>query len=181
MALENYVIRIPGKQFIPSYLVYILELKLRNTSYYYIGQTADNHHITVRPAFRRLAGHFEDNHTSTQNTLYRFILREFVEPQGEMKEIHRLSKYQVSKILEESDIEMHVFPLMPFSHQMIIPLEHQEKVKRLREFEKHLIQYFDQKGYQLINRNRYSIKTQMKELFPEQFKLIKAMFPGTKG
>ena len=175
--LDNFTIKLEGKHFSNSYLVYILRLGINGIDYHYIGQTGDNNHITARPAFRRLAGHFEDSNTSTQNKIYRFMAREFIEPVGENKVITREVRSEIEKLLMTTEVEIFVYPLMEFDYRLVVPQIHKEKVKRVKEFEKHVIHWFDQNDYRLINSLRAALVIPMNDLFPEKMEAIKQDFP----
>lgn len=71
--MADFTIELKGEQFRRGYLLYIIEIRHNIDTFYYIGQTGDNHYVTARPAFRRLSGHFEDSGNSTQNQLYKYI------------------------------------------------------------------------------------------------------------
>lgn len=72
--MPDLLLELQGEQFRRAYLLYIVEICHGKEKYYYVGQTGDNRYITARPAFRRLAAHFEDTGNSTQNQVYRYIV-----------------------------------------------------------------------------------------------------------
>lgn len=178
MGLQNYSFTLGGEHFKTTYLLYVLRLRNKETDQYYIGQTGDNNHLTSRSAFRRLAGHFEDSNTSTQNKLYRHIVKELLEPYGIGKEINREVKAKVEEVMVASEVTVFVYPLMDFNHLQILPRIHKEKVKMVKEFEKYIIKWFDNQGYTLINGLRSNIVYPIEKLFPEKYEEIKLDFPG---
>ena len=71
--MADMVLELLGEHFRRQYLLYIIKISHGEDEYFYVGQTGDNRYTTARPAFRRLAGHFEDSGQSTQNQIYRYI------------------------------------------------------------------------------------------------------------
>lgn len=128
--MNYYRIHIDGKQFEQQYLVYIVRLRhSSDTVRYYVGQTGDRHYRTARPAFRRLAAHFEDRGYSTQNQVYRAVAGML--HKKEFKSRTRFSndvKHEVSKYLVESQIDMFVFPIRPFDREVSSD-QHKENVR----------------------------------------------------
>ena len=141
--MDHYKIHIEGKQFEKHYLIYIIRLKYQNKyNHYYIGQTGDRFYRTARPAFRRLAGHLEDKGYSTQNQLYKGIANQILKLEFEPKKsFPDKVKDAVSQYLEQSEIDMFVFPVMKFDSRSG-PSRHRENVRFIENVEKHLIKKF---------------------------------------
>ena len=141
--MDYYKIHIDGKQFENFYLIYIIRLQNRNRNkYYYIGQTGDRFYTTARPAFRRLAGHLEDKGNSTQNQLYKAIAGQILELGFEAKKsFPEKVKDEVSKYLQQSEIDMFVFPIAKFKDRSD-KLQHKKNVSFVEDVEKHLIKKF---------------------------------------
>lgn len=144
--MEHYKFTIEGKQFKPSYIIYIIRVSsVDGGNYFYVGQTGDRKHITARPPFRRLAGHLDEINKSTQNQLYKGILEKILNihvPKEEKytKEIKR----KVSGFLEESGIEMFVVSVKEFPKD-IKEKEHKENVRHVEDIEKNVIKKFVEK------------------------------------
>jgi len=116
--MEYFTIEIDGQQqFKKSYLLYVVEIENKEKgSYFYVGQTGDRHHLTARPAFRRLAAHLSDQGSSTENRVYRGIAVKILK-QDSAKDKGAFSpeiKHLVSEFLTNSKIKMHVFPIQDF-------------------------------------------------------------------
>lgn len=138
--MNYYKISIDGKQFEKHYLIYIIQLRHQSKKYYYVGQTGDRHYKTARPAFRRLAGHLEDQGYSTQNQLYKAIMEQILKRRSEAKgSFSNELKAEVSTYLVQSDIDMYVFPLLQFDEGVDQRL-HSQNVLYVETVEKFLIQ-----------------------------------------
>ncbi len=139
--MDCYKISIAGKQFEKHYLIYIIQLRHQSKkTYYYIGQTGDRHYKTARPAFRRLAGHLEDQGHSTQNQLYKAIVQRILKKSsGEKGSFSNELKSEVSSYLVQSDIDMYVFPVLPFDEDVDHDL-HRQNVLYVENVEKFVIQ-----------------------------------------
>jgi hypothetical protein len=116
--MEYFTIEIDGQQqFKKSYLLYVVEIEYKEKDrYFYVGQTGDRHHLTARPAFRRLAAHLSDQGSSTENQVYRGIAVKILKKDS-AKEKGAFSteiKQKVSGFLTNSKIKMHVFPIQDF-------------------------------------------------------------------
>lgn len=139
--MDYYKISINGRQFEKHYLIYIIQLRHQSKkTYYYVGQTGDRHYKTARPAFRRLAGHLEDQSRSTQNQLYKAIVEQILKKSpGPKQSFSNELKAEVSNFLVQSDIDMHVFPVLQFDENVGQEL-HRQNVLYVESVEKHLIQ-----------------------------------------
>jgi len=115
--MEYFKIQVDRNQFKQSYLIYIIEVvhDVLGT-YYYVGQTGDRNHHTARPAFRRLGAHFSDQGHSTENQLYRAIVKKILKVEDyEKGKFENSVKYAVTEFLMPSTISMHAFPIREFS------------------------------------------------------------------
>jgi hypothetical protein len=139
--MDYYKISIAGKQFEKHYLIYIIQLRHQSKkTYYYVGQTGDRNYKTARPAFRRLAGHLEDQGYSTQNQLYKAIVEQILKKNpGAKKSFSNELKAEVSSYLVQSDIDMYVFPVLQFDECVDYGL-HRQNVVYVENVEKFLIQ-----------------------------------------
>ena len=106
------------------------------------------------------------------------MVKEWLAPKGEAKPITREVKAQMEGILTESEVTVFVYPLMDFNHQQILPRIHKEKVKMVKEFEKYVIHWFSDSGYNLINGLRAHIVFPMEKLFPDRYDEICKDFPA---
>jgi len=139
--MDYFKISIPGKQFEKQYLIYIIQLRHESDgTYYYVGQTGDRHYVTARPAFRRLAGHLDDQGYSTQNQLYKAIVEQILRKSTEIKgSFSNELKAEVTGYLVKSDIDMYVFPVLQFDERVTQAL-HRQNVSYVENVEKFLIQ-----------------------------------------
>lgn len=134
--------------------MYVVELINDDHRYYYIGQTGDRNYVTARPPFRRLTGHLEDIGQSTQNQLYRYIAADLllIPDARERASFSENIKQRVEDFLVNSTVRMHIYPLETFrpdaSHA-----EHVEVVRKVEEFERHVIKRFGARGLRLANRS----------------------------
>lgn len=155
--MSRMTITLEGQVFRRQYLLYIIELINSGRRYFYVGQTGDRRYTTARPPFRRLMGHLEDIGKSTQNQLYRYIAADVLHiPQArQQKTFSDDVKQRVEDFLVTSTVHMHVYTLEPF-----IPgathAEHTEVLRRVEEFERHVIRRFSDANLPLGNRNLHS-------------------------
>ncbi|MCG6170168.1 hypothetical protein [Leptospira sanjuanensis] len=137
--MEYYEIKINGRDFKKSYLIYIVWLRHDSSEYYYVGQTGDRNHKTARPAFRRLAAHLSDVGKSTENQIYRRIARQILKLEFKDKEkFSEEIKEKVSLFLTTSEINMFAFPIKEFDAK-IEDLVHVDNRKYVEDIEKALI------------------------------------------
>ena len=152
--MAKIVLSLNGTYLKRQYLIYVVEVAHDNERFYYIGQTGDNHHVTARPVFRRLAAHLEDVGTSTQNQIYRFIAKDIL---GIAKAAERKTafdeqtKQMVEKYLTSSTVTMYAYPLQPFVAS-VKHLEHLEVVQKVTLFEKIVIQAFIGSSKHIMNK-----------------------------
>ena len=115
--MNSFKITIEGQQFKKAYLVYVIRItKIEGNNYFYIGQTGDRNYLTARPAFRRLAGHFSDIGSSTENQVYRQIAVKILEIKEakDKKAFTEKIKKRVGDFLEKCTIEMFVYSIAEF-------------------------------------------------------------------
>jgi len=147
-------ITLDGVIFRRQYLLYIIEISHKDDKIYYIGQTGDNKHTTARPAFRRLAAHFEDVGQSTQNQIYRFLAAEVLgitEAASRNSAFSERIKQEVEEYLVKSTTRMYVYPLEAFLPG-IQHTQHLEIVRRVTGFENLVINIFMANTKRLANR-----------------------------
>ncbi len=150
-------ITLDGVIFRRQYLLYIVEISHKHDKIYYIGQTGDNKHTTARPAFRRLAAHFEDVGHSTQNQIYRFLAVEVLgiaEAASRNSAFSERIKQEVEEFLAKSTTRMYVYPLEPFLPG-IQHNQHLEIVRRVTGFENLVINIFRANAKRLANRKLF--------------------------
>jgi hypothetical protein len=139
--MDSYKITLNGRQFKKGYLIYVIRLTDgEGNTFYYIGQTGDRNHLTARPPFRRLAGHLEDQKSSTQNQLYKGIVEQILNLEINPNEKYSSEvKDKVSDYLENSTIEMEVFNVIDFPRE-IDREQHKINVRKVEDIEKNLVQ-----------------------------------------
>lgn len=144
MTNDFFKIEIDGRQFKTAYLVYIVKLTSQTLGdFYYVGQTGDRHHLTARPAFRRLAGHLSDQGHSTENQVYRQIAVKIlgIENASAKQTFTQQTKDIVSEFLSECKIEMFVHPLAKFVSSANSD-SHKSDRQLTEKIENELINYF---------------------------------------
>ena len=171
------VITVDGQLFRRQYLLYVLAVDNEVDRFYYVGQTGDRRYITARPPFRRLAAHFEDSGSSTQNQIYRHVASNSLGfPEGRTREgaFSESLKQAVEDFLVESSIRMHVYGLEPF-RPGIDREEHLEIVRRVTAFEGFVVSAFLRNGRRLAN-TTIPRRTRKPPPYPEVFARITAGF-----
>lgn len=151
--MSDFLIELVGAQFKRAYLLYVIEIRHKQGTYFYVGQTGDNRYITARPAFRRLAGHLEDIGQSTQNQVYRDIAVNILKYRvAERKATFPEEiKLGVETFLVNSTVRMHVYVVEPFEH-LVSKLNHLATVRRITQLENFVLQSFRDSGRYLMNR-----------------------------
>jgi hypothetical protein len=143
--MKEFVIDLDGRQFKKNYLIYVIDIEHKDKGqYFYIGQTGDRNHITARPAFRRLAAHFEDQGRSTQNQVYRAIAVKVLgikEADRKDQPFSAITKKRVSDFLVDSKTKMRVFPIRDFADTTTTE-EHHKNRNFVESLEKRVIQKF---------------------------------------
>lgn len=170
--MADMVLELQGKHFRRQYLLYIIELSHGSDKYFYVGQTGDSRYITARPAFRRLAAHFEDSQ-STQNQVYYYISYDilgFEQTQGKKSAFTPEAKQEVENYLVDSTIKMHVYSLEPFL-PLATPQEHSEKRRKVTLLEKHVIDAFVKSRKGLMNK-KLTMPSSPTCPYPDVFKRI---------
>lgn len=179
--MDSYKITIEGRQFKKCYLVYVIRItNSEHGDYYYIGQTGDGHHLTARPPFRRLAGHLDDQKSSTQNQIYKGIIEKILGLEvSPNKPYNDKTKNQVSDFLVRSTIEMEAFNLIDFEHG-IDKEDHRDNVRLVKDIEKSLIQLTANKvGLErVINKSFPQPSSDEKNIYTAE-KIFKKVFEGS--
>jgi hypothetical protein len=153
--MANFILTLEGKHFKRQYLLYVIEITHGNEKYYYVGQTGDNHYLTARPAFRRLAGHLADDGGSTENQVYRYLASEvlgFPEVAKTGSSINARVRQAVENYMVDSTVKMFVYPLQPFEPG-ITNEQHKKIVQNVRLFEKWVINHFRTNSKRIANKN----------------------------
>ena len=175
--MADMVLELLGEHFRRQYLLYIIKICHGEDEYFYVGQTGDNRYITARPAFRRLAGHFEDSGQSTQNQIYRYIacnILKIERASNKQCAFTLETKQAVEDYLVNSVVKMYVYSLQPFS-----PAKHEEHLQKVRNttlLEKQVIGAFLQNNRQLANKNLATPSTDATCPYPKAFEQIKQDF-----
>ncbi len=146
MKNNHFKIQLSRKSLTKQYSVYIVIIKKDQYKYFYIGQTGNSNYKIARSAFLRLAGHLQDKGYATDNQIYQQIVRKIlkIDKIMEKKAFPDNVKNQVMLFLENSDIEMFVFPIAKFSNS-ITKEEHKENLDKTIQVEKQLIKYYSDK------------------------------------
>ncbi|MBT9131846.1 MAG: hypothetical protein DDT33_00347 [Firmicutes bacterium] len=167
-----------GEHFRRQYLLYIIEISHGDDKYFYVGQTGDNRYTTARPAFRRLAGHFEDGGQSTQNQIYRYIAADVLkieEARNKQSAFTSQTKQAVEYYLVNSVVKMHAYSLEPFSSKATHE-KHLQKVRKVTLLEKQVIAAFLQHNRRLVNKKLVILPTGDSCPYPQALEQIKQDF-----
>lgn len=176
--MANILLELSGKHFQRQYLLYIIRLSHGDDTYFYIGQTGDNNYVTARPAFRRLAAHFEEGGRSTQNQVYRYIGREILkikEAENRNSVFSEQTKQSIEEYLVESIVRMHAYALEPFSAKSTDE-EHSQKRRKATELEKHVIYTFHKNNKRLMNKTKSSLTSDANCPYPKVLEQIRYDF-----
>jgi hypothetical protein len=179
--MVDIILTLEGRYFKRQYLLYIIEISHGNDKHYYIGQTGDHNVITARPAFRRLAGHLDDQGASTQNQVYRYLafdVLKFTKPKGKSKKFDEKLKQAVEDYFVGSTIDMNIYILDPFI-QGIDRDHHLKMVEKVTHFEKIVIDLFRKHQKKIANK-KLSKPLKGKDCpYPEILKRIESDFQFT--
>ncbi len=176
--MADMVLELLGEHFRRQYLLYIIEISHGDDEYFYVGQTGDNRYITARPAFRRLAGHFEDSGQSTQNQIYRYIacgILKIEEASNKQSAFSPGTKQAVEDYLVDSVVKMYAYSLEPFSSRATHE-EHLQKVRNTTLLEKQVIDAFLQNNRQLVNKDWATTRVRATCPYPKALEQIKQDF-----
>jgi len=134
--MEYLHVHVDGRQFERAYMVYVVRVALESgATYFYVGQTGDRNYRTARPAFRRLAGHFDEQGSSTQNQIYRALAeREFGSAIGPRSKFSVDLRDSMARLLTSSKIDMFAFRIAAFE-PTASDVDHKELVKRVERIE----------------------------------------------
>lgn len=171
-------INIVGEQFRRNYLIYCIIIISEAGKFLYIGQTGNNNYKTARPAFRRLAGHFNDSGGATDNQIYRYIAFRILNhplPQKKYEKFSNTIKTEVEKFLIDSTIKMKAYPVYDFDS--ITESQHDGFNKRIKKIEKAMI--YDLQNQQValnLKMINNEIKALKQKLDSEQSEIRKKLF-----
>jgi hypothetical protein len=142
-----------GEQFRRAYFLYVVEVRGEKDPFFYIGQTGDRNYVTARPPFRRLAGHFEEGESSTQNQVYRFIETDLlgVSPDTENGAVSKSTRQAVENYLANGSVKLRAYRILPFDPDVERSV-HQGNVRRMELLEEHVLQLFRDSGRVTANR-----------------------------
>jgi len=150
------VLRLIGPSFRRTYVLYIVEVKSKATSFFYIGQTGDRRWLTARPAIRRLGALIEDVGYSTQNQVYRYIANDILRfPRARARRAFSAqTKRGVEAFLSKSDVSMTIYPLRRFDDRSSMK-QHCRIVDGVVDLERRTIRAFLNAGMPIANRTSY--------------------------
>ena len=105
-----YDLNLIGKEQLKSmYSIYIIVLKNEDSKYFYIGQTGDRNHISARAPFLRLTGHLDKQKTSTQNQIYKGIMKKILKIEYDENTYENVEDY-----FSNLKLTMYTFPIFDF-------------------------------------------------------------------
>jgi signal recognition particle GTPase len=152
LAPEKYIISLEKKHFERSYGIYILEMIHGNEKLYYIECLNDSLSLSNKLPIKKLSQHLEDSVSARNNKLFKFILNNIIEigknPNRIITDKH---KSQIEDYLIESQIKMHVYPLIRFNFEEATKKTHKENSQKVKNFEKQVIRMFIRADKKLIN------------------------------
>lgn len=175
--MNSFKITIEGQQFRKAYFVYVIRITTQdNINFFYIGQTGDRNYLTARPAFRRLAGHFSDIGSSTENQVYRQIAVKVLKIEDVVKKekFNESTKKRVGDFLETCKIEMFVYQIADFEDNSDKDL-HTKNRKQTELIENELINCVQKKvSADKVFNKKFSVITTT-ELQPETIKILEEL------
>lgn len=172
------ILTLEGQHFRRQYLLYIVEIVHGNDRHYYIGQTGDQHYVTARPAFRRLAGHMDEGGSSTENQVYRYLAAKVLKikaAENNCKSFNEEIKQAVEDYLVHSTVKMHVYSLQEFPPG-IEREAHKENVRKVRHFEKIIMELFKKNQKNIGNKKISKPPRGIECPYPEILQRIKDDF-----
>jgi len=175
---EKFVISLTKQHFERFYGIYILELIFNNKRIYFIESLNDSLNIANKLAIRKIASHLDDTASARNNRLYKYILNEFIEvgknPDRKITDKH---KQQIEDFLTETELKLHVYPLIKFNFDTISKKEHKDNSLKVKNFEKQVIRMFARADKKLMNENIEDEYVRYDEIaFPKIWEQIKIDF-----
>lgn len=171
----SILLEIDGKYLKSAYSVYIIEIINNASKYYYIGQTGDSNYVTSRSPLRRLIGHLSDVKSSTENQIYKAIVKILIQKENiDLKSYTREEKELIENFFVSSIIRMYSFPLFEFKYDET--KENHRNIRReVLEFEKQIIDVFSKSSLMVLN-NKIPKKVNSNIKFVAEFDEIKKTF-----
>ncbi|WP_282782710.1 hypothetical protein [Phaeodactylibacter xiamenensis] len=153
----------------PGYYVYVVEMKTKDKTYLYIGQTGDNNYTTARAPLYRLSGHFVKGR-STENQIIKY-LKATVEGEGE------LNNKQLDNLLTQTRFSYRFWKLDDFDGK-----DHEAKRMKAQMVEHYLIFHLQMNSVkkEIVNSevvNEVS-ESKMKYFSKEQLDSLKLLASG---
>lgn len=141
----------------PGYYVYVVEMKTKDKTYLYIGQTGDNNYTTARAPLYRLSGHFVKGQ-STENQIIKY-LKATVAGEGE------LNNTQLDNLLTQTRFSYRFWKLDDFDGK-----DHEAKRMKAQMVEHYIIFHLQSSpNFIIVNRNvRDEVSKSKKEYFKNQ-------------
>ena len=175
---KPYVIELQKHFFEKSYSIYILEINHKKNKIYYIENLINRRIISVKYPIIRLGQLFEENKSSKNNIIFKYILNKIIEPYKDPdRRITDKHKYLVNQFLSETDIKMAVYPVIKFDFNSLKNKQHKENVKQVLDFEQQVIRLFDMHSKKLINEGIPTMYVRYDDiLFPKIWHKIKTDF-----
>lgn len=175
---EKYILTLEKKHFERNYGIYILELIHNKEKLYYIESLNDILGISNKLPLKKLSQHLEDSASARNNKLFKYILNNIIEigknPNRVITDKH---KSQVEDYLVESQIKMHVYPLIKFNFDEATKKTHKENVQKVKNFEKQVLRMFIRADKKIINEEIENEYVRYDEInFPKIWEQIKIDF-----
>jgi len=175
---EKYVISLNRQHFERTYGVYILELINKNDRYYFIECLNDSVNISNKLAIKKIHSLLEDTNSAKNNRLFKYILNEKIEfGKNPNRKITDKDKQLVENFLTESEVKIHVYPLIKFNFDEITKKDHKDNNFKVKTFEKQLIRLFARANKRLMNEEVDEDYVRYDEIaFPKTWEQIKIDF-----
>lgn len=171
----SILFEIDGKYLKSSYSVYIVEIINNESKCYYIGQTGDANYVTSRSPLRRLIGHLSDVKSSSENQIYKAIVKMLIKKEHtNLKSYTRDEKELIENYFVTSIIKMYSYPLFEFKYDETIE-NHRNIRKEVLEFEKQIIDLFSKSSLMVLNK-KLPKKVNRKIKFVAEFNEIRKTF-----
>lgn len=139
--LERIDIDIPNNWLNSGYYVYIAKIGFEGKTYFYIGQTGDNHHPTARGPLYRISGHISKLGSSAQNQVIKGLRKEL--------NIDVDDREGLEKVLSEINFTYTFWKISDFAYKD--PEITKRRKRKETQFVEHLLIYKLQNKNSLFN------------------------------
>lgn len=141
--IKPVIIKLEKEWFRHAYYVYFVSIVKDENKMLYIGMTGDRKHKTARSPFYRMAGHFSQLSSSSENQVIKGLRKIY--------NIDTTNQQELVELLESCQIIYHAYPLSEFKFN-IDKSEHTERRRFAEKVESFLILALKEEGkWNVIN------------------------------